>query len=554
LVAIAIAIALVIVAAAIGHAWGGDPLFEGAKTATLLVLAGAAVLPFWGGESSRLAGLLQRVGPGTVALAVLAAVLVAHMGRSMMASPFSFVIDENLYLFQSATFFGDPRGIRVGDELGAFFRIRQTYTHDGWLNGQYPPGWPFFLAGLRLVRLEYFAGTLVFGLILLGIVALTRSVRGSWESALLAVALTTASFTAYVTATSHFAHGLGAAAALGSAVAAIGASRRDGVSSFLLWLLGGCLLGWVVATRPLTGVAGALGLASWMVQRRHLSMRAVLGVGLGAAPLVVATLAYNGLVTGGILTFGYDLAHEGLQSLGFGVRGQIWYDTAGQPAAQIVRFGAVDAVRNLLGSLGAVVEYWPGALLLVVLAVTLERGGRVELSRLLPFAFLPAACAFYFMEAPRLYFEAVPFAMVGTAVLANRLAERDPRLTRLVIWVSVAFGFFGSIGSFTAYRAVAEPFEAHFEVVEEERARSGRLLLMVSQNRAPGDVSEEWLEALYWYNSERSGDVVVGRDVPDVRAAAMRRFPGHRPFRVVTSPVDGPDGWAAPSLEPLARP
>jgi hypothetical protein len=531
-----------------------DSIYDVATCLALVSLAWAAVLPLLGTEWDSLGKALAGVGVRAVVAGIVVLSVVAFAGQRASGSPRVFAVDETLYQLQAAYLLDSLRGMPIDAETGPFFRIRQTFEHAGFLTGQYPPGWPAALAVLRAAGLGDLAPSLIYFLSLVCVAALARSLRFSWETALLAVALTGTCFIHYISVDSYFAHGFAGVLAMTAAICLLRAARRDGRASAVWWGLGALLVGGIVTVRPLTGAVAVLMLGWWMLTTRSFRPPAVLGALLGGIVPVLALIAYNHATTGEVFRFGYDLSQEGLQALGFGRRGEIWYDAAGMPVRRVIDFGPADGITHFLVSLGkGLLAFWPGGLLFVLAAVYIERREKLAFAKLLPFLVLPGAYALYFFSAIRYFVECLPFAMLGTAYLATRLQKTDQRMSRLVIWSTVMLGVASGVGQFVNRKPLQDSRSAYFDAVEAERAALGPLVVFVSQEREPGTGAvEHGLEALYSYNADRTGDIVVGRDVESIRSAVTARFPGHAVIRLVTGREDSTGKWAPPRVQVLS--
>lgn len=530
-------------------------LYSAARTVVLLGLVWPAVLPFWGRTPGAFDARLDGVGVGTLVVAIGSLAVLAVARREALTGSFAVVLDENLYLWQASRFFTDFRGLPVDPQLEPLLRIRQMYVEQGFLNGQYPPGWPAVLAVLRAAGLERFAGELVYALSLIGVVALVRALRGSWSTALLAVALTGLCYLHFFLANSYFSHGITGVLALAGAISSVLAARSTGWTAAALWILGGTFVGLVAAVRPLTGVVAVLAVVWWMLWCRVRSLRSWACMVAGALIPAAGLMLYNAATAGHPLRFGYSLAHDGLQRLGFGPRGEVWFDPDGLALQRIVDFQPADAFVQFVEGLGqGVLAFWPGGLLVVLATVFLHRRERVRWTVIAPFLFLPVAYAFYFFPGPRFVSESVPFAMVATALWADSLCRRDHRIGYLLCWSTILLTLFSGLGQFGERTTRMESRRAYFEAIEIERDRVGPLLVFVDQEREAGTGAvEHGLEALYWYNAHADREVVVLRDVQSSRAEAMQLFPDHVPIRLSSGPVHPGRVWAPPEIELLEK-
>lgn len=537
-----------------------DSLYAAAYAVTQVGMVWGVVLPWWGTRSPLLDGWLARVNVPVVAGLILGLTLLAFLARWALNGPFAYVVDENLYLFQAARILDGSKGVPLDETLRPFFAIRQTFVHEGYLNGQYPPGWPAVLAGFRMIGLEPFAGLVMYTLTLVGVAALARAIRAEWSEASLAVTLTGLCYTQVVVATSYYSHATATAFALAAGLSFLAAARRRGGAGLRMWIVGGACVGMVGAIRPLTGLVTLVALGWWLVSTGMLSRgraRAFVAAGVGAAIPGVLLLAYNFRTTGHPLRFGYDLAHGGLQALGFGTRGEIWYTVDGLPVNRVVEFTPLDGVGQFLTTLGdGIVHFWPGGLIVVLVAIGIRTGFAIRSRVLIPFLFLPAVYSVYFYSNVRFMLELLPFAMVATVFWAQQLREKGERVNHLVCWLTVGLTIAVGAGRFTLNRPLADSRRVYFEAVERTTKRWGPLLVFVAQERADASTSgaiEHGLEALYWYNSrEFGGNVIVGRDVETLRPVIRDRFPRHVPVRLVTGPEGSDSHWEPPRVELLS--
>ncbi|MGI9625722.1 MAG: hypothetical protein ACR2QM_02700 [Longimicrobiales bacterium] len=539
----------------------GDPssAYPAARQVALLGLAWAMVLPAWGAPavaSDRRAG---RGGPVGTGLLIVGLVGLAFVFRWALAGEFSRSVDENLYLMQAAHLFRDAKGIEVDTVLAPFLRIRQTFLHEGVLYGQYPVGWPLALGAFYVLGLESLAGVIVYGLSLIGVVMLARSLGISWSSTGLAVALTGLCASQLFFVNSHFAHGISSVFALFGGCCAVRATRSEGGLGWTWWVLSGLLVAMVGTARPLTGLVAAAGLGWWIlfvVPEVRARVIGAVSVAAGAVLPIASVLWYNVSTTGDPMRFGYASAHGGLQSLGFGDRGWVSMDPAGLPVEHAADFEVLDGLMTLSGYLGqGAWAYWPGGLILMLAALHFHSGQRISWRIVTPFLFLPLAYSLYFFTSldprgPRFLSEAVPFAMVATVVFVDRLRQQGRGVGAMVCWLTVALTSVTTLGLGLKYKPIADAQTRYFQLVEAERDRGAPLLIFVVRPVGPqaSPEVEHALEGLFWYNAQPMGDVVVGRDIPELREAVMDRFPHHRPFRFVSGTPDATGHWGEPSL------
>ncbi len=499
---------------------------------------------------------------------VAVALLLVVLMRALLFERFALSIDQNLYLFQAATILHDARGLQIPADLQPLLGIRQSYFRAGFLNGQYPPGWPAVLALFRAIGLLGVTGPLFTALTVLGVVILGWRERSPLVG-VVAGALTVLCFRVLYWGATYLSEPYTCFLAVYAALCLSVSENTTRYRRVGLEILAGLLLGLMLTTRPLTAVGVAAGLAIWRWQEqvsvgaeRIRSAARVAGfVILGALPATIAQLWYNARTTGSAAHFGYDLAHRGLQALGFGVRGFIGYDRAGvmHPVTSPFHlgnavYGLVSMIADTMATCQAVILILP--LLFLARRLSVPRRWAV----LIPFMVLPAAYFFYFYHDSRFYVVLVPFFMLLTAGLVEEVIRRDRRvafaLIGFAVWAAVA-----SYGQLASERGPSASRLAYFHDVDSLRQLHGRLLVFAHDDDAgtPFDnavTADELFTMLYWYNTQPfNGDVVVVRDVARLRRLAMACFPGRLPVVVSGGLSAGEDGaFRAASISTLERP
>lgn len=479
--------------------------------------------------------------------------------RWMLGGPQSFTADENIYLFQSYHGSHDLRGMKIEPWLEPFLRVRQTYVRDGFLNGQYPPGWPFVLNLFHLIGLSSIAGSLICTASIIALTYWVRMLRGSWEVAAIAVCLAATPFAQLYFNTSYLSHGISTFFALTAAISALAASRSSGHQGVGLWFLAGSLVSVLATVRPLTGLTGAILLLGWLWISDRFRFSAIAASSLGLSLFGLPLLFFNWKTTGHPLQFGYELAQGGLQSPGFGLRGSIGFSPEGVAVADVWSFSALDGLLAFIELVAASVStFWPGGLILVLLAISLDRrefNWRVSGTWILGCLSLPAAYALYAFSFPRLVVEGLPFAAAGSAIWAGSLLRRDHRMTRALVYATIVTGLVFSLGRFAHFQRIAQTRNLYVEMVKDLRDEYGPLLVFV---RGPAGDSEQsnyehGLEALFWFNAQPEQAVVVGRDVEQLRSRVRDHYPGHMPV-LFRSGGEGLNGaWDPPEVQILLR-
>jgi hypothetical protein len=517
-----------------------------------------------------------RVGPPETAgdaprwlaiAAVAGSIALAAIGRFHLSGGVGLVIDENVYLFQADHVLKQPRGFPVDAGFVPFLIQRCMYYHDGFLNGQYTPGWPAFLALLRLGRLDAVAGPLVFVATIAVVMAAGRHLC-SWRAGILAGALTAVNWTFVFFGVSYFSHTFAAAIALLAFYCLLRSTQRHPRFRARLEAAAGALIGVVILVRPLTGLSIGAGLALWNYLRRRSDtsvVRSVAHIGLGTAVPAGVLLAYNFMCTGHPFRFGYDEASADLGGLGFGLRGMITYDPRGRALATAAEFGPLEGTVSWLSMLAdSLTAFWPSLVILPLVFACITQGLRIRWYQATPFMALPLTHLFYYLRDARLFVELIPFAMLATACLADELYKRRARTMPVMLAVLVLTMAGGAYSYLERHRLVQSEL-AYFSRVDELRATFGRLLIFVREADGvypdtPGlsvtalvRGERRALERLFWYNTRGfPGNVVVVRDLPDRRRELAACFPEHQPV-LLTARFDDRGFWADPAVQTLPR-
>jgi hypothetical protein len=195
------------------------------------------------------------------------------------------IIDEVGYLLQAQYVRNAPFMRPLQTEFARVFVLRQTYLFDGYLNGQYPPGWPFVLSLgsttgslwilLLTLHLLFLLATNVFG----------RTVESHRVGALATALLSVHGFALYWS-TMIFPHIFVAALALISGALMVRSFRLSVQWRSLSWVFAGFLLGLACATRPLTGITLTSTLWRFVLVRQRPNPR--VAIALTAAACVAA--------------------------------------------------------------------------------------------------------------------------------------------------------------------------------------------------------------------------------------------------------------------------
>jgi hypothetical protein len=471
------------------------------------------------------------------------AVAVWVVGAAVSGGVRPWLIDEVLYLLQAQHAWRPPFMVPVDPSLAKFFQLRQTYVIGGYLNCQYPPGWPLLLSLVQSVPAQW---ALLLALHV-GLVAATYAFGARAVSppvGFLAAVLVALNGLEITQSLGFFPHLFTAALVLTSAILMMRGLGEQGRRRFVSWVAAGLLMGWVFAARPLTGLALGGTLVGFVLVRERLPYRMAWplarAMALGAALPLAYLLWYNRVTTGATLRFGYDLANHGLHAMGFGVRGFVSYTDHGLPAREVIDFGLGQALAHLATTVReALADFWPASLVLPLLFLGSHSGRRVRWRVVAPFAVLPAAYFFYFFHAERFVFELLPFAMVATGWLIAGIWERQRQLAMVAVALLIGARALGVGRALLERRGRVERRRGLYGAIASARREHHKVLLFVKDASRGAWGREIVLEGLYAYNlrGEFHGDVVVSRDLGPEDQVLMAKYPEHYPvFVSIASP------------------
>ena len=197
------------------------------------------------------------------------------------------IIDATSYYLQARAiahgYFAFPVEAPLGSFGGRFLLPSAPHS----LSVIFPPGYATVLAAGFLLRAPMLVGPVLAALIVLTTHALAREISGRSDVARVAAALSVLCAALRYHTADTMSHGLCALLLCASALSALRAKRWDALSS-------GLALGWLIATRPVTGLVGVV-LALALLERRA-SRWAWFGAGL--VPGIALLLLYQRSATG----------------------------------------------------------------------------------------------------------------------------------------------------------------------------------------------------------------------------------------------------------------
>lgn len=490
---------------------------------------------------------------GVVSLgAVFVLLAVVH---HLAVGNLAIISDEATYLVQARWMSLQSVGWELPPDLARHFLMRKVGFVDGQMVGMYPPGWPALLALFGAAGLEWWSG------VILGTVSVWLtwflgrrliSPLGGWLSA----ALLATSQLFLAAHAGYMAHAAMMVALLGATSCLVNGLSAEGRGRFLWWVGAGALLAYAVTVRPLTGLTlgTSIGvLALWRARRgaRLAPVQLVLGVAIGAVLPATIFVLHNISAFDRPLALGYQVLHPGLYDLGFGERGFNVLDDKAEWRPMTFPFTPADGVRDLLQRLARMnTTFVPVGLLLPFIAGVVALGARVRWTEVALFGLLPLAHTFYWAGLLRLYWELLPFVVLGVASLLVFLNTRAPRAAASMFAVVLASQLIVALPWPPRSGENHRPWSAGLDHTYGRTApgRWATLHRAVSLAREHGQVVfftreespyDNLIDRLYAFNGDRfDGPILVARDLGQANEDVMTRFPQRVPYLVIDR---GPD-------------
>jgi hypothetical protein len=443
---------------------------------------------------------------------------------------FSNAGDEYVYQFQARTYLAG-RLWNQPPPLGKAMAVHYAWIANGKWVGQYPPGWPAFLAlfeGLTPTgRLANAVVTVVTMIVVAGLTQRRAGRQAGWLAALLFGLSPFALFHGG----SLFSHSLAALLSV-TALLAVRESRRR---NSLAWsLLAGAAIGWLGITRLVAAppVALAVALAHLGGPRRIVRL---ICVGIAGAPFLGLLLWYQNAITGNPL--------EPVYYMGGRTADHLYFDLP----------SIIEGVRNNLQALVELGLYVaPAVLVLLPVALwVLVRRRRFEASDLvfpvglLMFCFYPLHPGERF--GPRYLFDFWPLAVVTIASAVPQLGWQWRNRYRALIVATILYGVVATPFLMIEWRRVTQDRRAVYDVIAARDLHhalvfaplwSGTLLPMPRSDFARNGIAAD-SDVLFV-------DCPTG---PAEVAAALRAYPGWSAWAVQGQTGRGP---GAMRLAPLA--
>lgn len=444
-----------------------------------------------------------------------------------------FDSDEVVYAIEAARLMQGEVVQRVEPGLLRFFLLPSSFIVPDGFVPQYPPGWPLLLGAFSSAGLRSLVGPVLAAVTIACTYGIARRLH-SVMAGVTAAALLLLHWWFLQQGASLFSHTATMAMLTGAALLLFHDADRSRVGPASVGA--GVLVGWAIATRPLTGLLFGVALGAWVTLLRKPSPRlfamGVLGAVVGAIPGVAGLLAWNAQTTGDPFLLGYQALHGSLHSLGFGLRGIVEYDSLLQPVRIAKAFTPAVAEAHFWTALAQYARHvLPLGLVVPIVALALWSAERIRVAVALPFLVVPGVYFFYFDDLVRLWSELLPFLFIGIGVVLARLYDAG-RVRRGTITALVAAQAMVSLLTLSrAYRAERDGFAgngfAFMEEVARLREERGPILVFVNE---PDD-QRIWFHSLSLYNVDRfPGDIIVARDLGPANEALIERFPTHEPL------------------------
>ena len=466
--------------------------------------------------------------------------------------------DEVVYRYQAEVYRAGE--VTIPDD-GPAFRPWMSGVVDGERIMVFPPGWPAVLAvGMAVTGSEAVTVALVIALLGPAMWWFALELSGDRRVAAVAgVALLVSPLVVVHSGTLlSYLPALVCQLVLGASVIRVARTGRP-----RLLLLSGVASGLLFAMRPLDAGLVVVPFGVYLLWRWRSAPRRIgkgLGWGaLGALPIVLAVLAYNGRVSGAPFTFPIEAA-GGNNAFGFGLRNI----AEGTP---VTSYFLADAVRSTALNLVELLQWLPGAwlggALAVVGGVSLWRADRAKALLLGALVVIfPLVYVVYwgtllvgvgrdvfgpFYYAP-VWISFVTAAAMGVVGLWDRRVVLGRPVAVTVVAVALVVAI---VGTAFAVRPSVETLDVATERGRTEAefmttAPDGSLVVLPVGADGPW-ILQPW--AQYANAPGLDGRVVFAADAPQDVLDALGRFPTRAAYQLLAP--DGPGNAGPLALEPL---
>jgi len=343
------------------------------------------------------------------------------------------IIDATAYFLEGRVLSTGRFAFDVPDPSGSFRGRFLLPTPDGELGVIFPPGYPLLLAAGFLAGAPLAVGPLLAAALVVATYTTTRSLLGDERVARIAAGLSVACAALRYHTADTMSHGLSALLF----TLAIGSAARK---TRLAAALAGLAIGWLVATRPVSGAAAAAVVLLVLGRERKLVPLFVAGALPGLVLLTAHARAVTGSWLGSTQLAYYALADgpPGCFRYGFGAGVGCRFEHGDFVKEHLVNgFGALEAARITLERLALhgidIANFVPLALLVAWAAFRFRNEANVRALALAPVALVLAYVPFYYPASypgagARLYADVLPLehALLALGLARLKLARFAP--------------------------------------------------------------------------------------------------------------------------------
>ena len=333
--------------------------------------------------------------------------------------------DEYAYLFEARTFLLGKLW-NAPPPLGQAFANDYSWVAQGKWVGQYPPGWPAFLALFEAVHAFRMANAVLVALTAIGVGLLVRT-RASRDVAWSAALLFGLSPYTLFQGGSTFSHPMAAALIVAVMLAVHQAMKADARRSVARWLLVGGLVGILGVTRSITALIAAVAVFA-IVAPKPGRLTRLWWVGVGGVPFVLLLLWYQGQITGDPLKPVYWISGRNVDHL--------YFDYASIKSG--LRLTLAGLVELSLWISPVFLAMWGVAMLVLLRARRLSPMDFIFPAGMFIFVFYPLHPGMRY--GPRYYFDVWPMAVVTIGMAIAVLQQKRAAIFSRAIVASIVYG------------------------------------------------------------------------------------------------------------------
>ena len=508
------------------------------------------IVPLLFEESPAAPAEMRASSPRIGVISLGAVVVLLAVVHFLAVGNLAIISDEATYLVQARWMSPHSVGWELPPELARHFLMRKVGYVGGQLVGMYPPGWPALLGLFGALGLEWWSGVILGTISVWLTWALGRHLIGP-NAGWLAAGLLATSQLFLVAHAGYMAHAPMMLATLGGTWCLVHGIETQGRTRFLRWMGAGLLFGYGLTVRPLTGLTlgatlGILGL--WRAKRESpvAPVQMALAVAVGALVPLTLFVLHNISAFGRPFALGYQVLHPGLYDLGFGQRGFNVLDENAEWRPMTVAFSAADGARHFLQRLARMnTTFVPVGLLLPCIAGGIALGARVRWLAVASFSILPLVHILYWADTLRLYWELLPFVVLGLTWMLVCIHRRSPPATATLVVLLVASQLIVALPWPSKSGENHRPWSAGLDHTYGRTApgRWATLHRAVDLAEEHGQVVfftreesqfDNLIDRLYAFNGDRfDGPILVARDLGPLNDNVMSRFPRRVPYLVI---------------------